>query len=117
MLKALIHLLKADEDSPKLPVLPPVLPAVALLVAVACEWLWPLQFLDAGAGSRWQFWSGVIAVAVGLIVGLSGVFQFWRSGTHVEPTRPALTLVVAGPYRFTRNPMYWVSCSSSSVSA
>jgi protein-S-isoprenylcysteine O-methyltransferase Ste14 len=31
---------------------------------------------------------------------------FWRKRTSVIPFRPATTLVVAGPYRFTRNPMY-----------
>lgn len=100
------HFLKAEDDSPKLPVLPPVLPAITLSLAIVGEWLWPLDFLD-GRTVGWQRWIGLSTIAIGLILGLSGVHQFLRFGTHVEPTKPALTLVVTGPYRLTRNPMYW----------
>ena len=31
---------------------------------------------------------------------------FFRARTHLIPNRPANALVMAGPYRFTRNPMY-----------
>ncbi len=32
------------------------------------------------------------------------------AGTNVRPDRPSLTVVEAGPYRFTRNPMYLSLC-------
>ncbi len=32
------------------------------------------------------------------------------AGTNVRPDRPSLTVVKAGPYRFTRNPMYLSLC-------
>lgn len=32
--------------------------------------------------------------------------MFRRAGTHVAPGQPAAALVTAGPYRFTRNPIY-----------
>ena len=32
--------------------------------------------------------------------------QFPRAGTSVVPAEPATALVVTGPYRFTRNPIY-----------
>ena len=36
-----------------------------------------------------------------------GNFSFRREGTEVRPTSPTnRKLVAAGPYRFTRNPMY-----------
>ncbi|HKI04807.1 MAG TPA: isoprenylcysteine carboxylmethyltransferase family protein, partial [Thermoanaerobaculia bacterium] len=31
---------------------------------------------------------------------------FWRARTAVMPNRPASSLVLVGPYRFSRNPMY-----------
>ncbi|QNN65616.1 isoprenylcysteine carboxylmethyltransferase family protein [Sphingomonas rhizophila] len=41
---------------------------------------------------------------VGLIISALGLF--FRSKTRAEPWRGARLLVAAGPYRFTRNPMY-----------
>ena len=32
--------------------------------------------------------------------------RFWASGTSVVPVRPTTALVIGGPYRLTRNPMY-----------
>lgn len=32
--------------------------------------------------------------------------RFWAVGTSVVPVRPTTAIVVQGPYRFTRNPMY-----------
>jgi protein-S-isoprenylcysteine O-methyltransferase Ste14 len=37
---------------------------------------------------------------------LPAVLAFRRAGTHPQPWRPATALVVTGPYRFSRNPMY-----------
>jgi protein-S-isoprenylcysteine O-methyltransferase Ste14 len=53
----------------------------------------------------------VLVVAWLLVAGwlylTSTAFQlFRRRHTSVLPIRPSTTLVVAGPYRFTRNPMY-----------
>ena len=48
------------------------------------------------------------AVIVGLGFGLM-MWAWWlfrQSGTPIRPTDRAVTLVTAGPFRFTRNPMY-----------
>jgi protein-S-isoprenylcysteine O-methyltransferase Ste14 len=37
---------------------------------------------------------------------LSGMFFFMQARTAVMPNRSASALVTAGPYRFSRNPMY-----------
>ena len=47
---------------------------------------------------------GVPGLAKTLIV--SSIGNFRRSRTSIIPVRPATALVIAGPYRFTRNPMY-----------
>jgi protein-S-isoprenylcysteine O-methyltransferase Ste14 len=53
----------------------------------------------------------VTLVAIILIVGsimlaLDSIRRFFRSRTSIVPIRPAAALVLSGPYRFTRNPMY-----------
>lgn len=54
---------------------------------------------------------GIVALAVaalGVCISASGVVTFRRTGTTTNPMRPgnATTLVTAGIYRRTRNPMY-----------
>lgn len=49
---------------------------------------------------------GLIFVAAGFGLALRTVQMFRRAGTHVAPGQPATALVTAGPYRFTRNPIY-----------
>ena len=53
---------------------------------------------------------GWTLVALGVVLTGSAVVTFRRAGTTPNPTKPATTVVVHGPYRFTRNPMYlgWV---------
>lgn len=86
------------EDSPRIFLPPPLM--LAAFVGVGL-------LIDGG-----QMATG-LALAVAMIVGLAGLGLiasalglFFRSKTRPEPWRGASFLVAAGPYRFTRNPMY-----------
>jgi protein-S-isoprenylcysteine O-methyltransferase Ste14 len=46
----------------------------------------------------------LIGLALGLI--LWAAFLFRRAGTNIRPYLPSTALVLSGPYKFTRNPMY-----------
>jgi protein-S-isoprenylcysteine O-methyltransferase Ste14 len=71
-------------------------------------WLaaWLLPFL------LWTFSghraAGVAACVAGALISGAGVVQFRRAKTTVNPTTPqaSSSLVLAGVYRWTRNPMY-----------
>jgi protein-S-isoprenylcysteine O-methyltransferase Ste14 len=61
---------------------------------------------------RWPFPGhqvlAVAAVIAGALISAAGVVQFRRARTTVNPMNPGASssLVVAGIYRWTRNPMY-----------
>jgi len=81
---------------------PPVLYALAVLAGYFLNRRWPLPI---GGGASAQAFAWLLA---GGWLGLSAwsIGNFRRSRTSIVPIRPATTLVIAGPYRFTRNPMY-----------
>ena len=61
----------------------------------------------------WGAWNNAIAVVsaalilAGAVVLLYGVWRFAAEGRGTpSPTAPTQRLVVAGPYRYVRNPMY-----------
>lgn len=51
--------------------------------------------------------AGLALVAVGLFgIGFPALAALRRAGTSPNPRRPTTALVVTGPYRFTRHPLY-----------
>ena len=81
---------------------PPLIYLGALLVGAGLDYLWPAPFVPAGV----QYPVGLGAAALGLL-GVALSFRlFRRAGTHVEPYKPTEALIMTGPYRFSRNPIY-----------
>jgi protein-S-isoprenylcysteine O-methyltransferase Ste14 len=82
-----------ESDSPGIVAFPGVLYAFAFAVAYGLNLVWPLPLMQAEVAR----WIGVI---------LSGVAAMRRARTNIYPSLPATALVVVGPFRFTRNPLY-----------
>jgi len=80
-----------------------------MLVAAAMMWLaaWAAPGLGFSVPHRTSI--GVGFVLAGLAVSLLGVAAFKRAKTTVNPMSPSSSssLVIAGIYRWTRNPMYF----------
>jgi protein-S-isoprenylcysteine O-methyltransferase Ste14 len=51
-------------------------------------------------------YAGAVLIALAAALGFWAVILFRRARTGVVPFSEATALVIAGPYRFTRNPMY-----------
>ena len=62
-----------------------------------------LDFLHLELG--WLQWVGLAPIVLGGLVWCAGALAFIGRGTPA-PIDPPKTLVVRGPYRFVRNPMY-----------
>jgi len=74
--------------------------ALALILA--------LHFLAPGAvltKSPWRF-LGAAPLAAGAVLNIWSSRLFEREGTTVKPFRESRALVVRGPYRISRHPMY-----------
>lgn len=71
-------------------------------------WLWLLPRVVVGPDAyRGLRSAGLIPFVLGLAVGLWCAFEFaWRGLGTPAPFDPPRKLVITGPYRFVRNPMY-----------
>ena len=85
----------------KLP--PPAWAFLYLLIAGAVSWFYPWRaLLDLRI-----VWLGIALVAIGAAISVWASLLFRREGTELNPTSEVnKSLVVRGPFRFTRNPMY-----------
>jgi len=54
----------------------------------------------------WTMWLGVVILLGGLAAVVSARTWFVRTGQSPIPWKPSPELILRGPYRFTRNPMY-----------
>ena len=86
------------EDSPRVFVPPPLMYAAFIGLGLLIE----REPLASGL----RLVAAIIAAMFGGALIISALGLFFRRRTRPEPWRPASSLVIAGPYRRTRNPMY-----------
>lgn len=96
----------AGTDSPRIHFLPPLIYISAFGLGGALDRFWPWPLADDWATLEAVRWAGGALVVAGLALDFWSIRLFGRAGTSALPFRPASTLVGAGPYRWTRNPMY-----------
>jgi protein-S-isoprenylcysteine O-methyltransferase Ste14 len=84
---------------------PPFLFLGALALGSLLSLVWPIG-PDLASPNALAFVAGLIFVAIGLALGILSLRRFRLAGTSVVPGEPSTALVVEGPYRFTRNPIY-----------
>ncbi len=78
------------------------------LILLACIILMSLTLLMPVGQISSMPWLGVLAIAIGSIIGFMGVQAFKKAQTTISPVAPekSSSLVVVGIYRVSRNPMY-----------
>lgn len=86
---------------------PPLLFAVAFLLGWALETrVYRMRVAETDTWQSMLTGVGIFLLLGGLATIAWGMLTFSRSRTAIIPYRPASQLVVSGPYRYTRNPMY-----------
>ena len=82
------------------PDLPPIwFAAMAGLVWALSRWV-PLISFEV------SIWLARVPMAIGLALILWSAFWFWSKKTPIEPNHVPKALIVEGPYRVSRNPIY-----------
>ncbi len=95
-----------NQDHPDVIAWPPLIFVGCAVIGTIAHFCFPIQVL------RYS-----LSVFIGVLLALASMaLAFWAeramkaAGTNVRPDRPSLRVVKAGPYRFTRNPMYLSLC-------
>ena len=82
---------------------PPIWMFLFLAIAGAASWFFPWKH----HGELRIVWLGITLIVIGLAVSQSAFFLFRSEDTEIMPhSETNKKLVIRGPYRLTRNPMY-----------
>jgi protein-S-isoprenylcysteine O-methyltransferase Ste14 len=95
--------MSATSDNANVIIHPPIAWALAVLAGLALQWLMPLRFMPAAVPAGWV---GGAVFVLALVLVVWAIATMTRAGSNVPTNRPTTTIVEAGPYRFTRNPIY-----------
>ncbi len=89
---------------------PPLLFATTLLIGIGLQWWVPLALAFPGAAKLPAIAVGFALVAAGVGLAAWAITTLARARTPVNPNLPPTRLVVSGPYRHSRNPIYLAFC-------
>jgi protein-S-isoprenylcysteine O-methyltransferase Ste14 len=89
-------------DTPEIIAFPPLLFGGTMAIGLIAHWIHPLRPFPP-IPSRVI---GALLAAAGIALAKWGEKAQQRAGTNVDPRQPSTAIVVDGPYRFTRNPLY-----------
>jgi len=93
-----------NKDGAKVRFPPPLVFLGAIIAGVIVQRMATPLSLQVAAGIRVA--AGVLILVCGTSLVISARIWFTRTGQSPIPWRPTPELILRGPYRFTRNPMY-----------
>jgi protein-S-isoprenylcysteine O-methyltransferase Ste14 len=89
-------------DAPNVKIIPPLVYLVGIVIGFLATIGLPTKVVPNSVA--WTV--GGILIFCGAVLAGGAILKFKDVGTTVRPDRAASTLVIAGPYKISRNPMY-----------
>ncbi|PSQ95669.1 MAG: hypothetical protein BRD55_08500 [Bacteroidetes bacterium SW_9_63_38] len=89
----------------------PLLTLAAFLIGLAAEWVWPIEVVGAAewAGllpGPWHLIAGIPLLMAGSALFAGAIWTMDAAGKHPSHADEPPRLITAGPYRYSRNPIY-----------
>jgi protein-S-isoprenylcysteine O-methyltransferase Ste14 len=84
------------------PIRPPLVYLGSIVLGLVIHFFWPARLVPDFVGTP----VGAIVTLVAVALLVSAVRTLRAAGTPVPGNRPTTAIVRAGPYRFSRNPIY-----------
>jgi protein-S-isoprenylcysteine O-methyltransferase Ste14 len=94
--------MNTNSDAPNVKIIPPLIYFAGLVIGLLLSFWMPTKLLSSSAA--WVL--GAFFMITGGALAGSAIFKFESRGTTIRPDRAASSLVMSGPYKITRNPMY-----------
>ena len=93
-------------DHPGVIAFPPLIWLVCAVTSALVHFIFPCLMMSPGVARP----VGIALAVAAPSLAIWGLLVMKAAGTNVRPSQPTLTIVRAGPFRFTRNPMYLALC-------
>ena len=91
-----------ERDRPGVVAPPPLIYIGFLLAGLVLDYLMPATVVSEDL----RYPLGLALVGLGLLVFVPSVWHFRKAGTNLQTRQPTTAIVTAGPFRFSRNPIY-----------
>lgn len=91
-------------DAPNVVIHPPIALAIALVLAFALNWFWPLPFVPPAIP---HIQVGVLLVIGMLLIIRWAVVTFRKARTNILTSQATTAIVATGPFAYSRNPIYF----------
>ncbi|MAG97313.1 MAG: isoprenylcysteine carboxylmethyltransferase family protein [Rhodospirillales bacterium] len=90
------------QDRPGVIARPPLIYLTFLAAGLGLDYGWPAPFMADAA----RYPLGGALAALGVALAVLSFRRFRGAGTNVQTWKPSTALVIEGPFRFSRNPIY-----------
>ena len=92
-----------NADAPNVVIHPPIALGMAIVLALAANWVWPLPFLPPGLA---HIELGLIVILGAFLLVRWAVQTFRKARTNLLTNQATLAIVSTGPFAYSRNPIY-----------